>query len=325
MPQWREREITSENIDEVLCFCSKYEEKCINLVQHLREEAKNLKGRFSLLYLAKRKIPLAKVFYLNEKIDAVACINRHQFLLYCIDNDLAEEHVLELCHLMTKAFPISKIYALMGEEEVQTKLKELLLTKNKIKPTYVMHYILMIFDPMTLDYVFSAQYGERAVFAKQKITNKGHTSNSNAINHILTRQATLADTSLLLPLQSEYEKEEVCIKGNPFPPYVSMMNLQKILNNEIAYITLLDKNPIAKANTNAKGINWVQLGGVYTLAKYRRCGIGQLTVASLMEHIFKREKKKIALFVNIENTAAIAMYKNLNFVDAGRLMISYFR
>jgi len=142
---------------------------------------------------------------------------------------------------------------------------------------------------------------------------------------VITRQAFYSDASLLLPLQIGYEIEEVCINKKSFPRYISMMNLEKILKDEIAYITTLDNQPIAKANTNAKGINWQQLGGIYTLPKYRRCGVGIITVSALIKHLCMIEKKKIALFVNIENIAAIRMYKKLGFSNAGKFMISYLR
>ena len=327
MRQWREKDITAENINEVLLFCLEAESHCINLVQYLQEEKQELKNKLSLFCLTKRKIPLAKAFYLDGKIGAVACINHHQFFLYCVSDKIVniqrdepfglESQKSELWLLMAKAFPLSKVYALMGEETVQTRLKELFLSNNKIKPTHVIHYILMIYD---LDLLQET--------TKKTVSSEAHLDFVNAKplrDKIVTRQASIADATSLLPLQIEYEKEEVCKSEKPFPPYVSMMNLQKILKDEIAYISTLDGQPIAKANTNARGINWQQLGGIYTLPKYRRRGVGSLTVFALLQHILKFEKKKIALFVNIENTAAIAMYKKLNFINAGKFMISYFR
>jgi len=322
--QWKEKDVTSANIDEVLHFCLKYEERCVNLVQSLQEERKKLKDKFSFFCLTERKMPLAKAFYLNAKLFAVACINQHQFLLYCVKDQATQadrgisfdwqECIDELCHIMIRSFPFSKVYAVMGEEKVQRRLKDVLFQETRIKATHVVQYILMLFDNECFE---GRCLDDLLALAQLHIVDCGK---------IITRAATVEDLQLILPLQIGYEKEEVCVKGKSFPPYVSMMSLQKIVKDEIIYITMLDEKPIAKANTNAKGIDIYQLGGIYTLPEYRRRGLGRLTVLYLMQHIFKeRKKKKVALFVNIRNLAAIAMYNSLKFKDVGRLMISYFR
>ena len=234
----------------------------------------------------------------------------------------------ELCILMIKAFPLKEIYALMGEEKVQIKLKEFLFRKNKMKHVHAVSYLLMIFEPMSLDllnFERNYQHERYAPFAKQNIESEEGASYKSKPASYKIRQATICDASSLLPLQIAYEKEEVCISPKKIPPYISMINLQKILKNEIVYITTLDELPIAKANTNARSINYFQLGGIYTMPKYRRHGIASLTVSALMQHICKVEKKKIALFVNIKNIAAVSLYKKLGFMDVERLMISYFK
>ena len=328
MLQWRESDITKENIDEVIHFCLEGESRCINLVQYLLEERKELKKKFSILPASKTRLPFAKVIYFNEEICFVACVNRHQFFLYCVSQKIANmQNELTICHankkknlwtLIVDIFNFSKVYALMGEEEVQLRLKECLFAKDRLTTTRFIHYMLMTFDKESIDL---------RAFDK-RLANEGHIicEKKNSLSDVVvTRRATIADATSLLPLQLEYEKEEVCKNQKEIPAYISMMNLQRILKDEIAYITTLDGHPIAKANTNAQGINWMQLGGVYTLPKYRSRGIGRLTVSHLMRHICHVEKKKIALFVNTENMAAISMYKRLGFVNAGNFMISYLR
>ena len=138
------------------------------------------------------------------------------------------------------------------------------------------------------------------------------------------RRASAVDARTLFQLQKEYEKEEVLLDPDRFNPTASFLALQKNLRKELIYVAELDGVPVAKAGTNARGINYYQIGGVYTVPSLRAQGIGRALMQTLMWEI-AQEKKHLCLFVKKSNTAAIRLYTNLGFSFRDSYSISYYR
>ena len=278
-------DITKKNISKAIRFCLPYEEFSVNLVSLLRQEERKF---FSV-------IKDARLFYSDEKIIGVACINDHGFFIYCFDI-LSDE----VCKSIVSTFNFDSIYGIMGEASFQKHLLKILLETSNINVKTLVPYILMI------------------------------KSRDEVINSILMRnveiiRADIKDANELLDLQVRYEKEEVCQGKNEFPRAISLMNLEHILKNEITYFARLGNLCVSKTNTNAQGINYVQIGGVYTLPEYRGRGIASCVINALIDHINKKEGKNVSLFVKTCNTKAIKMYKRLGFKERGSFAISYFR
>lgn len=148
------------------------------------------------------------------------------------------------------------------------------------------------------------------------------------------------DLRRLMPLQAAYEKEEVLLDPSGFNASITRAYLLQTLNDQIV-VMACERNPIesgssipgpwrrplrpiAKASTNAKGIGYYQIGGVFTEKAYRGRGIGRNVVAYLLDQIFDAGRRA-CLFVKKDNVPAIAMYRRLGFEEAGEYRIDYFR
>jgi ribosomal protein S18 acetylase RimI-like enzyme len=145
-----------------------------------------------------------------------------------------------------------------------------------------------------------------------------------ARSDVTIRKATPSDVKALFPLQREYEKEEVLLNPARFNATASLLSLQRTLRREIVYLAEREGNPVAKAGTNARGINYFQIGGVYTVPELRGRGIGQKVMRALMWDIAQREKH-LCLFVKKSNTAAIKLYSNVGFTIRESFAINYYR
>lgn len=279
-------DITKKNISKAIDFCLSYEESSVNLIAFLKQES----SFFS-------NIKEAKIFFLDEKIIGVASLNTHNFFLYCFSfcNN-------EVCNNIASLFNFNSIYAIMGEAIFQKQLLNYLSESLNIKAKIIAPYILM------------------TKLKESKIVNC-----PALIKELKIIRANTKDANILIDLQAGYEKEEVCQENEEFPRCISLMNLEHILKNEITYFAKIGNLSVAKANTNAIGVNYAQIGGVYTLPEYRGRRIASCVVNVLMEHIKIKERKNISLFVKDKNTKAIRMYKRLGLQEKSEFYISYFK
>lgn len=127
----------------------------------------------------------------------------------------------------------------------------------------------------------------------------------------------------LYDLQKHYLIEEVSPGGEkPSDLYVKS-NVKSILKNQKVFAIENDGKFVAKANTNAIGWNWVQIGGVYTDPLYRRNGYALCLVSTLARRIYKTGRK-MCLFVNKKNIPALSLYEKLEFRKSCDFQIIYF-
>ena len=89
--------------------------------------------------------------------------------------------------------------------------------------------------------------------------------------------------------------------------------LKSILTNEICFYARRGFRYVSKANTNARGFDHIQVGGVFTVPRFRNQGYAFSTVAALCRFIIEEEHKTPSLFVRYGNENAIKLYKNLGF------------
>ncbi len=135
-------------------------------------------------------------------------------------------------------------------------------------------------------------------------------------------RALPADAERLLPLQEGYEKEEVIPPGDPFDRGACLANLRSNLGRQIVNYYEAAGIPVAKAGTNARGLAWDQLGGVYTNVKWRGLGLARsLAARTASERIALG--RKTALFVKTVNEPAIRAYTSAGFRMSIPFRISY--
>ncbi len=136
-------------------------------------------------------------------------------------------------------------------------------------------------------------------------------------------RCTEHDMEALHQLQKDYMKEEVYVPGRPITDAEVDISLRQILKNQLCFALTVDGDIVAKANTNAIGINCVQIGGVYTHPLYRRNGYAGALVQALCNRALRSGKQPV-LFVKEKNTPAFSLYQKLGFAECGRYTIAYY-
>ena len=127
----------------------------------------------------------------------------------------------------------------------------------------------------------------------------------------------------IYPLQKAYEIEEVLLEPDRFNPLICMGHLRDALKKQLIYGTRINGRLIAKAGTNALGVNWVQLGGIFTAPGYRGRGIARRLLSQLLSSIDGRGLGA-TLFVKPQNIPAVSLYKRVGFTEAGPFSIAYY-
>jgi ribosomal protein S18 acetylase RimI-like enzyme len=136
------------------------------------------------------------------------------------------------------------------------------------------------------------------------------------------RKANEADLDNLFLLHSAYEKEEVLPQGAVFNPAASRLNLAKIIKNEECIVAEIDGVIAGKINTNARSYSCYQLGGVYVAPEFRGQGIATRMTSAFTRLLLSRGKD-ITLYVNKDNKAAGAVYKNCGYQNIADYRIVY--
>ena len=136
-------------------------------------------------------------------------------------------------------------------------------------------------------------------------------------------RCTEHDMEILHPLQKDYMKEEVAVPDRAITDAEVDISLRQILKNQICFALTFDGDIVAKANTNAIGINCVQIGGVYTHPLYRRNGYAGSLVKALCNRALRAGKQPV-LFVKEKNMPAFSLYQKLGFTECGHYTIAYY-
>lgn len=137
------------------------------------------------------------------------------------------------------------------------------------------------------------------------------------------RRCSEDDIDLLLDLQKKYLIKEVAPVGKQVSDMQCAMSLRQILKTQLAFALYSDCEPVAKANTNAIGWNWIQLGGVFTHPLYRKNYYAWHLMIVLI-HRIQKTSRKVCLYVKEKNIPAIELYKKIGFVNDGKFEIDYF-
>ncbi len=133
----------------------------------------------------------------------------------------------------------------------------------------------------------------------------------------------------LVPLQMGYELDEVLVDKADFDEAASRLTMRKFLREQIIYALFAKPKEnevpraVAKAGTNARGQNWYQLGGVYTVPQYRGKGCASF-LAQFLALKNAEMGKRTALFVKDVNIPAQKAYKKAGFVPDKPFEIIYY-
>ncbi len=278
--------LSAENYNRTLKFLESYEYFCTELMEHFLTCEKNC---FILL----EKNEIEGVLYRFNKI-----------LLHCIPFAFAQTIKEKLlCHDFMRTdwseIHASTLVCIIGEQKGTALLIKRLTAL--IRQCNIINYRLMINKAQKENRIFPISPKYELVYCHG------------------------VDLEDLLPLQFQYEKEEIFSELNIlFSDFVTRSNLRRNLRQQII-IALKDKELVqfvSKAGTNAIGKHWVQIGGVFTCKEYRRLGLSYYTVSKLTQKLHE-SRKNCVLFVKEKNPAAFNLYKKIGYEEAGKFSIVY--
>lgn len=272
-------------------FIQPHEEKCIFLSSQIRRESENL-------YLLQKNAPSTSVFKSQNFDDLLGVLYIDSTIFHCIPHieKIDEDEFSKALSQLIKDNQL-KIKCISGESK-GTELIKNTLKNELVEPYQINHYKLMT--------------------AAEIINPPEGLSNDDQII-----RCTQDDMELLFPIQKKYMNEEVAPFGKRASDAEVSIGLRQILKNQLCLALTCDDEVVAKANTNAIGINWVQLGGIYTHPLYRRNGYAWQLVSAICRRTYKAGKKT-ALFVKDINVPAMELYKKLGFTDSGLYEICYY-
>lgn len=276
--------VKKEMLPVVKDFILPYEYLCTNLAFYVRKEDDYL-------------FVITKKESVNSTEDILGVLHCDGSLLHCIpsktelDNSFFQQAFINFQKL-------NKIKCIIGEREITEFLTQILAITT-VKPFQVFNYDLMILDtaPMTPPAPLSCD------------------------DHI--KRCTEDDLEALLEIQRQYLIKEVAPTGRIVSELETAVALKQILKNQLCLALISDDEIVAKANSNAIGFNFVQIGGVYTHPLYRRNGYGWHLIHNLCIRI-QKTYRYVSLFVKEKNTGAIKLYEKCGFAKAGNYQIAYF-
>lgn len=231
-------------------------------------------------------------------IDGLILLTSTGILLHCLD-----EGAESCADLVSRRLAPARIRCILGAEPGTGFLESLVGSRANRKIDYRL---------MTL-----------TSSPREAVPDEDFEALSTDSQELCIRRCGISDAPVLLPLQEGYEREEVVPPGDSFSREACLANLSRTLSSQFVFAAFVGRDPAAKAGTNAQGISWNQLGGVYTVPSWR----GQGLASALVRHVAgERMKagKKIALFVKIRNESAIHVYEKVGFTPDIPFTILYY-
>ncbi len=232
---------------------------------------------------------------LNTKDDIIGVLNLDKNFLHCFPHPYDEKFLEEL---LSSFLEEKEIKCITGQKKFSEFLINLLAKKN-LCPKQTNYYKTMILP------------GE--------MNNPPEELNPD--DEI--KRAVIDDLESLVELQKNYLAKEVAVPGQVISDLEAAVSLKGILKKQLCFVLYSDSEPVAKANTNAIGYNFIQIGGVYTHPLYRKNYYAWHLMKIIAERI-QKNGKKVTLFVKINNAPAKQLYKREGFIEKDDFIISYF-
>ncbi len=294
---------------ETLAFLAKHERTCVSLVEHIR-----LGGGDSFTIESGAR----------ETLGVISVKSR---MLLCIPNARSLQNDKAFCSSLKVFLSDKKISCVNGEAEASHFIMKILAELGRT-PLHINEYALMTLSEAALKNLktkegryASVSEGQQTLIARHTARAAGEKAYCEQFKIV---RCGIKDADALMPLQLAYEAEEVLPPCRTQNPAVTRKNLERILKTE--YVVALQNSrgePAAKANTNAVGIRWAQIGGVYTAPDFRRKGCASLLVETLAEKIVASNRLPV-LYARNGNEGAQKAYAALGFTKTGGFTIAYY-
>jgi GNAT superfamily N-acetyltransferase len=292
--------LTPPLIDEALRFIKVKEYLCTDLSQKLLTYKKGQQASKDCLFL---------LLDTNNRICGILCLCSNGRILHFLPfDDFCTEIATITIKLLVDFYGPSSMHTLfcvVGMDTGSEFLGNCAIRAGLKSSLEITDFQLMIFQPQ--------ESVDDASILQKKLD--GYT-----LHHCL-----LTDIDLLDDLNNAYYYEEVLPKYLKCNKFILHKELEKTLQNQTIY-ALLDANKIAiaKVATNAIGLHWCQLGGVYTDPQFRNQGCASFLVAYIAKKL-KRSGYNSVLFVKKENIPAIRVYTKIGFKQKTGFKIIYFK
>jgi uncharacterized protein len=144
----------------------------------------------------------------------------------------------------------------------------------------------------------------------------------NKIDAFRIQRVRESDAERFFPLERAYQLEEVVLSRDRYHDAAGRIHFKNQCKRQIIFASSHNGNGIAKAGTNAIGIRYCQVGGVFTRREFRKQGYAKQLMLILLHRIFARGQS-VSLFVRYDNPAAVALYRSLGFIIRGEYRIAY--
>ncbi len=281
--------LTKKDLTHVVAFLSEYEQTCVALMSRLIDQGQPV--------MPPAKFPYRVLRDEGSEIHGVVMISSTGLVLHCFSSNCIiraqtePSSFLPLKQLLT-SFPL---YCIMGSKEGTELLENLYGKETRCKREYEL-----------LTYA-DTEY--------EKFEDK--------LSALPIHRCTEKDADSLFPLQKEYDKVEVIPDGDTLNETASRLNLVRLLKSQEIFAVVQDCCLCAKAGTNAQGLKWVQIGGVYTDISWRNKGFARLLV-SYIAHSFYLRGKNVTLFVRTDNESAKRAYQKAGFTFNSYYTILYY-
>ncbi|HOJ63684.1 MAG TPA: GNAT family N-acetyltransferase [Spirochaetota bacterium] len=194
--------------------------------------------------------------------------------------------------LNSKIFDITSLY---GETEIVDEINKRL----KLYPRSKIDYYLMLL--------------EKKYFREFNINDQNFTCEKVGPKYF----------NKLKRLQKEYHLEEVYNDGSFYPYEAEMENFKISLSKRLNYAVFYKEKAVSKCATNSESRNSFQIGGVYTVKKFRGLGLSKFCLSNLLKEAFTL-KNRALLYVKKENIPAIRVYKSLGFKIINTTSVAYY-
>ncbi|MGI5057392.1 GNAT family N-acetyltransferase [Treponema socranskii] len=304
---------------ETLAFLAKHERTCVSLVEHIR-----LGGSESFTVE-------------SDARETLGIISVKSRMLLCIPNARSLQNDGDFYTSLKAFLSDKKISCVNGEADASHFIMKILAEIGRT-PLHVNEYALMTLSEAALKKIQAKDKRHAAVPGEPQMCgmrtecaaadpiseNAAATGEKACCEKFKIVRCGIKDADALMPLQLAYEAEEVLPPCRTQNPAVTRKNLERILKTE--YVVALQNSrgePAAKANTNAVGIRWAQIGGVYTAPDFRRKGCASLLVETLAEKIVASKRLPV-LYARNGNEGAQKAYAALGFRKTGGFTIAYY-
>ena len=243
------------------------------------------------------------VFYLKHSLfhcfHDISKINIKEFTsLFC---EILAENMSDIKNISGEKEGTDFLLAVLHDLSENPDLK----IKNGFKVKQINEYKLMVLQHNLQQHTLSQPH-------QTEKQNFSGFSAEKLYNDDFIMRCTENDMENLFGIEKNYLQEEVALRGQKISDAEVSMHLRQILKNQLCFALVSDGQIVSKANTNAIGKDWVQIGGVYTLFQFRQNGYAAHTVSVLCKRILQA-RKNIALFVKTKNIPALQLYQKIGF------------